>query len=135
MNTYTDYIFPSYGAPFVSSFGMKIFVTGFTTLGPFHLETVGIQARLIGLFFLLFSFLLVYHLLIQIPKSMGQGKVKEILGIFFVSPFFIAWIACVFVNLFSEFLPYGMLSFLGMLIVCFYFQRKFNKKLIEIYNK
>lgn len=133
MNTYTDYIFPSYGAPFVSSFGTKIFLTGFTTLGPFHLETEGIQARLIGLLFLFFSFLLVYHLLIQIPRRRGQ--VKQILGIFFRSPFFITWVACVFVNLFSEFLPYGMLCFFGMMIVCFYFQRKFNKQLIEIYNK
>jgi len=51
---YMDYIFPSYSAPLLSSFGINLIIKGHTTLGIYNIHTYGIQARLIGLFFLFF---------------------------------------------------------------------------------
>jgi hypothetical protein len=132
---YMDYIFPSYSAPLLSSFGINLIIKGHTTLGIYNIHTYGIQARLIGLFFLFFSILLFYHLFNQIPNSIKKGKVRIILGNFLLSPFFIIWVCCILMKIFSSYFQYGTLLFILSLVLCFYFQFKFNKKLLEIYNK
>ena len=132
---YIDYIFPSYSAPFISSYGIRLIFEGRTNLGIYNIDTVGMQARLIGLFCLFFSILLFYHLLIQIPKSIDKHRVREALVEFLFSPFFIAWICCVILKVFRVYFPHGTLLFISMIAICFYYQIKFNKKLLEIYNK
>ena len=132
---YKEQIFSSYSSPLISSGAIKMMVSEETNLGAFNVHTTGPQALLIGFFFLVLSFITFYYLLIKIPKNIGENKVQEILGIFFKSPFFITWMMCIFFSIFNELIPLGTFIFLGMLIVCFYFQRKFNKKLIEIYNQ
>lgn len=131
---YKDHIFGSYVVPFMCSDGINSIITGYTILGPFKVDAVGIQARLIGLFFLVLSFIFMYDVLIRIPNKIGEGKSKKILGLFFVSPFFITMICCVILNVLSELLPFGTFLFVIMLLVCFYYQMKFNLKLTEIYD-
>ncbi len=90
---FMDFIFPSYSVPFIRSCSINILIKGHTNLGAFNIDTTGIQARLIGLFF-----------------------------IFFSSPFLIAWIACIIFKFYSECFQYGIVLFIFLIIVCFYFQ-------------
>ena len=138
MNKYLDfrdYIFGSYGVPFFTSDSINTIITGYTILGPFKVDAVGVQARLIGLVFLVFFLVIMYCVLIEIPKSLGKEKMKEVLNIFFRSPFFITWLICVYLRVFGSFLEYPALAYFGMLIVCFLFQILFNRKIIQIYLK
>lgn len=132
---YSDYIFASYIVPVMSSDGIKTIITGYTKLGPFNVDAVGFQARLIGLWFLTMALIIMYFILYKIPKSIDKEKVKRILKLFFNSGFFILWISCIISFVTSNFLPYGNLLFVSVLIICFFFQKLFNKKVIQIYNE
>jgi len=138
LNKYLDfkeYIFVSYAVPFLSSDAIKVVITGYTKLGPFKVDAIGIQARFIGLWFLFFSLIIMYFVLIKIPKSIEAGKVRECINIFILSPFFITWILCIILKIFEEYLQYGTLLFFLMIIICFFFQLKFNKILLSIYEQ
>lgn len=132
---YRDYIIPFYFAPMISVSGVDSIITGHASLGFFYLDTVGIQARLIGITALAFTCIVIYFVFYQIPKSLGKGKIREILIKFVKSPFLYAWILAIVTDLYAEYMHKGVILYFFMLIICFIFQRRFNKAMIEIYEK
>ena len=132
---YSDYTVPFYSAPLLSSYGINLLINGQTKLGIFNLPTEGVQARLIGLIFLVFPILLIYYLFIQIPRSIGKGKIREIACRFLKSAFLFTWICCIVIEILSDYFEYGTVLFFAILVICFLFQKDFNEELIEIYNK
>lgn len=131
---YRDYTVPFYFAPVSSILGITIIVTDHTTLGIYNVDTIGLQARLIGLFFLFYSGILLFYVFYKIPKSIGEGKIKKILVRFVKSPFLYIWILTIFLDLYTEYTGAGKIITFVMLIICYIFQRKFNKAMIDIYK-
>lgn len=138
MNNYTNYnnfILGSYCFPFISMLSVKIIANGHVNLSTYDIDAVGIQARLIGGWLLILSFIIQYFVLIAIPKNFGKEKVKEVLSIFFKSPFLIVWILFLIFTIYNESFKYPALTNFGMLIICFIFQIMLNKKIVQIYLK
>lgn len=132
---YNNYIMGSYCFPFISSLGIKIILNGHVILSTYNVDAVGIQARLIGVWLFVFSLIILYFVLIAIPKSISKERVKEVLCAFFKSPFFISWLVCLILIILSKTLKYPALISFGMLIICFLFQLSLNKKIVQIYLK
>lgn len=133
MSNYDKYdIIPYYSIPIFISQSILMLISATVVWGPYKVIVEGLQARLLGGFFLFFAVNGLYEILIKWPRSIGGDKKKdEVLSIFLSSYFFYS-LLLLFISIVSYiFLKNEILFYLYilLLLLCLYAQYIFIKKI------
>lgn len=121
-----DFIIIFYGVPFISSVAIKMLITGESNWGPYNVPMQGFQVRMVGILFLIVCSIITYNVLVKWPQNVGGlNKVREIIKLFVFSPFFLFWILGILFGLYIHHLLIIKISFLIIILICFFFQKKF----------
>jgi len=140
MSDYNEFEFDSeffvfYFTPLISSLAIFIIVSREYNRIQYNITIKGIQAMLIGLSFLLFCLIIFYNIFIKIPKKVGGwNKVYEVIKLLLRSEFlyiFLITNVCIEIMIYLN-LDYKLLIYGIILLICFYFQNKFIKKIKNI---
>ena len=121
-----------YFVPLLSSWAILILISGRTFGGPYNILLKGIQARIIGLFLLFITFIELYDFYNDFLKKKIKGNfAKNILKLLLMSQFFYSWLIVVFILIYVNYfnIKYGIYYYLIGLLICFFCQIKFLKKL------
>ena len=134
----SQFIFFFYLIPFFYGMSIMIILQGSFTHFSTKLHFIGLQARLIGLFFFMASSYVLYVLLYKYPRRIGGvSSIKSIYSSLCKSPFVLIFIISIISpSVLRYFLDdYWRIPYFIVLLACYFIQRKFVIVLKNIYNE